>query len=84
MRGQGFGYALGALKAGRLVTRDGWNGRGQFLALQTPDEGSKMTLPYIYITTVTGDLVPWLASQTDLLAEDWVVLAEPTWVSSSP
>ena len=31
-----------------------------------------MTLPYLYMRTVQGDLVPWLASQTDLLAEDWV------------
>ncbi len=31
-----------------------------------------MTLPYYYIRTVQGDLVPWLASQTDMLAQDWV------------
>jgi len=37
-----------------------------------------MTLPYIYITTVQGDLVPWLASQTDLLAADWVYRVVPT------
>jgi len=74
MPGQGFGWTLSALKAGRHVSRDGWNGKGQYLALQVPDEHSKMTLPYIYITTVQGDRVPWLASQTDLLATDWVVL----------
>ncbi len=38
-------------------------------------EVKRMTLPYIYMSTVQGDLVPWLASQTDLLAEDW------TWAS---
>lgn len=70
----GFGFALGALKAGKKVTREGWNGPGQFLELQVPDENSKMTLPYIFITTVTGDRVPWLASQTDLLAGDWKVV----------
>ncbi len=32
---------------------------------------SKMTLPYIYMSTVGGDLVPWLVSQADMLAEDW-------------
>ena len=42
-----------------------------WLALQRPDAHSKMTLPYIYMRTAQGDLVPWLASQTDLLAEDW-------------
>jgi hypothetical protein len=65
------GEALEQLKAGRAVTREGWNGPGQFLTLQVPDDNSKMTRPYVYITTVQGDLVPWLASQTDLLADDW-------------
>lgn len=68
-----FGGALMALRAGREVARTGWNGPNQKLTLQVPDEHSKMTLPYIYITTVQGDRVPWLASQTDLLANDWVL-----------
>jgi len=68
-----FGKALSALKAGKRVTRPGWNGKGMYLELQRPDEHSKMTLPYIYMRTVTGDLVPWLASQTDMLSEDWEV-----------
>lgn len=66
-----FSEALQELKAGELIARTGWNGKNMFLALQTPDEHSKMTLPYIYMSTVQGDLVPWLASQTDLLADDW-------------
>lgn len=66
-----FGEALKRLKDGRAVTRAGWNGPGQLLILQRPDEHSKMTLPYIYITTVQGNRVPWLASQTDMLADDW-------------
>ena len=69
-----FAFALHALKLGHRVAREGWNGRGQFLAAQFPDEFSKMTLPYIYISTVQGDLVPWLASQTDLMAEDWEIV----------
>jgi hypothetical protein len=69
-----FGEAITALKQGRKVCREGWNGRGMWLALQRPDAGSKMSLPYIYMKTVTGDLVPWLASQTDVLSEDWIVL----------
>ena len=70
--GLNFGQALQALKAGNKVCRMGWNGPGQYLELQNPDEHSKMTLPYIYIKTVQGDFVPWLASQTDMLATDWV------------
>lgn len=66
-----FGKALGLLKEGNVISRKGWNGPGQYLTLQRPDAHSMMTLPYIYITTVQEDLVPWIASQTDLLADDW-------------
>ena len=69
-----FALALNALKQGKRLTRVGWNGANQWIELQRPDEGSKMSLPYLYIRTVQGDLVPWLASQTDLLAEDWRIL----------
>ena len=62
------------LEPTRRWSRRGWNGPGQFIELQVPDEFSKMTKPYFYITTVQGDLVPWLASQTDLLAEDWYIV----------
>lgn len=71
MEDNDFGWALKMLKNGHSVSRAGWNGPGQHLTLQVPDERSKMTLPYIYINTVDGDLVPWLASQTDLLSDDW-------------
>ena len=69
-----FGAAIEVMKFGKRVTRAGWNGRGMWLALQIPDENSKMSLPYIYMSTVQGDLVPWLASQTDMLSEDWEVV----------
>ena len=70
----GIGDAIKAMRNGNKVERLGWNGKGQFLELQVPDEHSKMTLPYVYITTVGGQRVPWLASQTDILAEDWKVV----------
>jgi len=66
-----FGQALEKLKQGKLVTRPGWNGKGMFLSLQKPTELSKMTLPYIYMSTADQQLVRWTASQTDILAEDW-------------
>lgn len=69
-----FGEALAALKEGMKVAREGWNGKGMWIHLQTSGELSKMTLPYIYMKTVDDKLVPWLASQTDLLAEDWSVV----------
>lgn len=54
-------------------SREGWNGKNQYISLQNPDENSKNTLPYIYMITVTGDRVPWFASQTDILADDWFI-----------
>jgi len=71
-----FGTVLGMLKTGHKQQRDGWNGKGMWIALQVPDEHSKMTLPYIYMKTADGKLVPWLASQTDLLANDWRLFVE--------
>lgn len=65
------GQALEVLRNGGRVTRAGWNGPGQWLALQVPDEHSKMRKPYLYISPVDGEFVPWLASQTDILAADW-------------
>lgn len=65
------GEAIECLRSGRRVARGGWNGKSMYLELQVPDSRSKMTLPYVYMRTAQGDLVPWLCSQTDLLADDW-------------
>lgn len=67
-----FGDARTLLLQGRSVARSGWNGKGMYITLQVPDQHSKMTARYLYMTTVDGGRVPWVASQTDLLAEDWV------------
>jgi hypothetical protein len=81
-----FGDAIEALKAGKRVARAGWNGKGLSIELQVPDANSKMTLPYIFMaypatpaseTAPANHIsarVPWLASQTDMLAEDWSVV----------
>lgn len=69
-----FGQAIEAIKEGKKVAREGWNGKGMWLNLQTPDEHSKMSLPYIYMFTADKHQVPWLASQTDMLAEDWTIV----------
>lgn len=65
------GWAVKQLQNGSRVARAGWNGKNMYLELQVPDVNSKMTLPYVYMRTAQGDLVPWLCSQTDLLATDW-------------
>lgn len=83
-----FGEAVEALKKGEVVCRSGWNGKGMFLlyveysnsveAEERPHchyhnikvEG----LPWIGMKTADDKFVPWLASQTDILADDWEVL----------
>lgn len=81
-----FGGAVYALKQGKKVARNGWNGKGMWLihivgeavaqaiADRYGDGNAIPVLEAIYMKTATGELVPWLASQTDVLAEDWVVL----------
>ena len=69
--------ALEALKNGQCVQRAGWNGKGMWL-IYVDDwyprnkllEGLPL-LPWIGMKTADGKFVPWLASQTDILAEDW-------------
>ena len=83
-KGLSFGRALDALEQGDCLARKGWNGKGIFIELQIPDKHSKMTSPYIFMDTTGLDsdnpdaprtLVPWLASQTDMLAKDWEIVA---------
>lgn len=84
----GFDIALLLLKEGRRVTRAGWNGRGMFLFLVPGSrfivnrppllgiypEGTEVTYrAHIDMKDAEGKVVPWLASQTDLLATDWCV-----------
>lgn len=76
-----FGVALQALKEGRKVSREGWNGKGMWLTLIEgyqvgfhPDILGRKLLPWIGMKTADGAFVPWLASQTDVLAEDWGIM----------
>lgn len=66
-----FSVALNFLKKGGEVYRSGWNGVGMKIVMQVPDENSKMNLPYLYIEYPDGRRCPWLASQTDVLSDDW-------------
>ena len=69
-----FGKALNHVKSGKKIQRSGWNGKGMWVEMQTPDKNSKMTLPYLYLNYPSGLKVPWLASQTDVLEEDWGIV----------
>ena len=69
-----FGQAIEALKSDKPVARKGWNGKGMYIWLCVPEKGTwngLKRLPYIYMKTADNSVVPWLASQTDMLAEDW-------------
>jgi len=69
-----FGEALAAAKAGKSIQRSGWNGKDLKVKAQFPDANSKMNLPYLYIEYPNGNRCPWLASQTDIMAEDWSIV----------
>lgn len=84
MNGMDFGEALQHLREGGRVAREGWNGKGMYVKLQEPDEHSKMRRAYLYLCPVDGELVPWVASQTDLLAEDWQRVPSWTGVADRP
>jgi hypothetical protein len=86
-----FGDALAALKQGKRVARHGWNGKGMFLFLVPGStfevnrppllgiypEGTVINYhPHIDMKTAQDTVVPWLASQTDVLAEDWTIVEE--------
>ena len=84
-----FGQAIEALKQGKKVARAGWNGKGMFLFLvpgstfkvnRAPlmgiyPEGTEVNYcSHIDMKTADDKVVPWLASQTDVLAEDWDIV----------
>lgn len=79
-----FGEALELLKNGVRIARQGWNGKGMWLAivggheyeLNIYGQGQPNLLPWIGMKTADNKFVPWLASQTDILAEDWVKVTE--------
>lgn len=85
LKEQSFSSALDALKHGKRITREGWNGRGMWLRYYDPyaDKEFPITeyepcegtpLPWIGMKTADGKFVPWLASQTDLLSNDWIII----------
>lgn len=83
----GFEVALSDIKRGLKLARTGWNGKGMFVFL-VPGSRFVVNRPpllgiyqagteveyggHIDIRSADGTIVPWLASQSDILAEDWV------------
>ena len=76
--GMTFGLALEALQQGKRVARTGWNGVGLWLeyipAIGVDLAFIRMSYPVHSRAYPEGARVPWLASQTDMLATDWVVV----------
>lgn len=79
-----FGDALQLVKNGSKISRENWNGKGMYLYYVPANEYPAITdvaknefgekVPYrdyIAMKTVDNYIVPWVASQTDILAEDW-------------
>lgn len=76
--GMTFGLALEAMQQGKRVSRSGWNGVGLWLEF-IPSNGVdlafiRMSYPVNSRAYPEGARVPWLASQTDMLASDWAVI----------
>lgn len=81
-----FGNALRALRRGEKVARDGWNGKDMWIRyvdlysdkeFRVLERGScKGTwMPFLAMKTADNKLIPWLASQTDMQAEDWRIVS---------
>ena len=100
-----FGQAIEALKEGKKVAREGWNGKGMFIFLvkgningstfeelrgtrfpalisgvninnfEKGDFGTVTSLPRLNMKAADNSIVNgWFASQTDILAEDWLIV----------
>jgi len=93
-----FGQAIEALKNGKKVARNGWNGKGMFLWLKPAtiiktdwckddllkllcEENGGEIIALGTICMYTHDswgrnaiLTGWLASQSDMLLEDWIIV----------
>lgn len=82
-----FSEALEELKEGKKLQREGWNGKGMFIYWVPGGEYKAQTAAardtfgdlvpyrgYIAIKTAQNDVVPWVASQSDILEEDWQIV----------
>ena len=83
--GMTFGMAIEAMKRGAKVARRGWNGKGQFVTVgnqftyvdcngkQNAEHQTSGTAALIFHGTI-GVQVGWLASQSDMLSDDWEIV----------
>ena len=80
-----FGQAIESMTVGCRVARSGWNGKGMWIRwidlytdrvhrVNELEPCDDTWMPFLLMKTVDNKLVPWLASQTDMLAEDWEIV----------
>jgi hypothetical protein len=78
-----FSKALEELKEGKCISRTGWNGKSRWIVLVRDWTVEKelsqiveglLPIPFIAMKTVDNNFVPWLASQTDIMANDWNII----------
>ena len=87
--GMNFGLALEAAKKGLRIARAGWNGKGMYVFLAEEmdfhtyadisefEETGVKVLDCLCMRTADGSICPgWLASQTDMLADDWMIVED--------
>lgn len=91
-----FADVVRGLKAGKCYARSGWNGKGMFIfdvgsgTMSHPALGNDAVnaTGYFAMKAADGTVVPWLASQTDMRAEDWTeyvpALAAPSVDATGP
>lgn len=85
-KGCTFGHAVELLKSGFKLARKGWNGKGMYIEYVAAQEWNSSSLertgladelkprPWLGIKTVDDQFMPWVPSQSDILAEDWVLV----------
>lgn len=71
-----FPDALKECLAGKKITNKNWNGKGMYVEVIPGSLNlfNEMMLPYLEMTNVKGEKVPWLISQMDVFSEKWEVL----------
>ena len=81
-----FGKAIDLLKEGKKLRRKGWNGKNQYIELATNisyknADGEIININHktmgnkaIAFIGTSGVQIGWLASQSDMLSDDWVLI----------
>jgi len=66
-----FEHAMEAMRQDKKVRLPKW-APDVFISIQHPDENSKMTAPYFYVTSRFG-MVPWIPTMIEIFSEEWAI-----------